>query len=137
MWADIRELLRWPLQKFPDSATPCESASRLSRFALLSDTLDPPQSSGRPIVLPPQHVWYCGPVKAKAACAPANPKFALHSEKHSSPFRIRQAIADNSRLFADRVPLIRLESAPLIAVALCASIAKSHQRSAPEWHLTV
>src|SRR4029077_10219598 len=136
MWADIRELLRWPPQKFPDFATLCGSASRLSRLALPSDMLDPPQSSGRPIVLPPQRVWYCGPVKAKAACAPANPKFALDSEKHWSPFRIRQAIAGNSTLFPDRVPLIRLESAPLIAVALCASIVKSHQRAAPEWHLT-
>src|SRR6267154_4393839 len=136
MRAGIRESLRWPLQKFADSATPCESASRLSRFALLLDMLDPPQSSGRLIVLPPQRVWNCGPVKAKAACAPANPKFALDSEKHSSPFRIRQAIAGNSTLFPDRVSLIRLVSDPRIAVALCASIAESHQRAAPEWHLT-
>src|SRR6266851_715497 len=136
MWAGIRESWRWPPQKFADSATPCESASRLSRFALPSDMLDPPQSSGRPIVLPPQRVWYCGPVKAKAACAPANPKFALDSEKHSSPFRIRQAIAGNSMLFPDRVSRIRLVSAPRIAVALCASTAESHQRAAPEWHLT-
>src|SRR5216683_2304831 len=136
MWAGIRESLRWPPQKFADSATPCESASRLSRFALPSDMLDPPQSSGHLIVLPPQRVWYYGPAKAKAACAPANPKFALDSEKHSSPIRIRQAIAGNSRLFADHALSVRLVSAPRIVVALCASIAESHQRAAPEWHLT-
>src|SRR6202158_2632070 len=125
MWADIRELLRWPPKKFPDSATPCESASRLSRFALPPDMLDPPQSIGRPIALPPQRVWCCGPVKAKAACAPANPKFALDSEKHWSPFRIQQAIAGNSTLFPDHALPVRLVSAPRIAVALCASIVKS------------
>src|SRR5882724_4058176 len=136
MQADIRELLRRPPQKFAGSATPCESASRLSRFALPSDTLDPPQSSGRPTVLPPQRVWYCDPAKAKAAYAPANPKFALDSGRHSLPFRIRQAIAGNSRLFPDPVSPARLELAPRIVVVLCASIVELLQRSVPALHLT-
>src|SRR6266851_5497777 len=106
-WADIRELLRWPLQKFADSATPCESASRLSRFALPSDMLDPPQSSGGPIVLPPQRVCFCFHRTAKP-----------------------------NTLIPDHALSVRLVSAPRIAVALCASIAESHQRAAPEWHLT-
>src|SRR6266404_1411411 len=133
--ADIQEILQLPPRKSADSAAPFASATRLSRFSSPSETLDPPQSSGRPAALPPQRVLCCDLATATAACAPVNPRFAPDSEKHSLPFHIRKAIVGNLKWFPDRALQVRWDLAPPIAVALGASIPESPQPAAPEQRL--